>query len=121
MVLSFFTFSLPSQADNSNIIKILINPLLNPLLPIFLDLYCMFFSSPRYREISSRGSLAAVKLILINYLMLNLFGFYHGNLGEQLATFQYTKIIKPKVFLKRLLSLSINIPIPLFLYSKYEL
>ena len=24
----------------------------------------------------------AVKLILINYLMLNLFGFYHGNLGE---------------------------------------
>src|SRR5690554_2234846 len=67
------------------------------------------------------GTCAAVKLILINYLMLNLFGFYHGNLGEQLATFQYTKIIKPKVFLKRLLSLSINIPIPLFLYSKYEL
>jgi len=29
------------------------------------------------------GTRIAVKLILINYLMVNLFGFYHGNpLGE---------------------------------------
>jgi len=26
----------------------------------------------------------AEKFILINYLMLNLFGFYHGNLGRRL-------------------------------------
>src|SRR5690554_3563854 len=46
-------------------------------IPLFFINFVVTKSSFRFYL----GTCAAVKLILINYLMLNLFGFYHGNLG----------------------------------------